>query len=503
MDYPFVIKNRTTFGTNTMPTNESSNYINEPEYEITFEPDFNTRYSVSGFRSLVDFEIELTPGINVLVGPNGSGKTNFIEFQDFISDVTTFGCSKAVFSAGGISRVFSQETTKRSSSKLQATIRGIADISDSLDAEDTNHRFFRYEYHIEIRYSKKHSSIFVHKENLRIFKMHNADEWWPSYSPVGNISVRRRSPADNGDSIWALGSRLFTQNYRNPFHVLSRFYSMRQSQSHKRHRDILQSIRDRIESTPIMSDESFLSAIHSIPALDAIRKSISRGHSFNAIPEKTLEADDLASRPGISFDGSGLSATLYHLQQLKRQDHTLRRRPRGAINVVRANKETLDMIVEWTKLVIPELVSISVTPDPHSGKYQGYLTINENEPIKFPLQSASDGTLKWLALCCLILTYNGVFSIEEPENFLHPKMQQSLISLIRETIEDSSPTKHFTLSTHSESLINQCKPNEIVTFKYTSKGTTCAKIKNPARVQEEINRTGFGLGNYYASNAIS
>ncbi|URK19051.1 AAA family ATPase [Thalassospira sp. GO-4] len=486
-----------------VPSNESDDLDNFENLYEPYEPDFNTHFSIAGFRSLVDFEIKLTPGVNILVGPNGSGKTNFIEFQDFISDVIENGCSKAVFSAGGISRVFSQENTKRSSSKLHATIKGIADIEDSFDAEDSSHRFFRYEYQIEIRYSKKHSAIYIHKENLKIFKMHNRQEWWVSYSPVGNITVKRRSPVENGNSIWHLGSRLFTQNHRNPFHVLSRFYLIRNAGKTKNHRLILQSIRERIESTPIMPDESFLSAIKGIPALDVIRKSISRGHSFNPLPEKSRAADDLASRPGITFDGSGLSATLYHLQQLKRDDTALRRPQRLMSSIRRADKETLDMVIQWTKLVIPELLAIVVNQDPHSGKYLGYLVVNEAKPLRIPLQSASDGTLKWLALACLILSYNGVFSIEEPENFLHPKMQQSLISLIRETIEDSSPTKHFTLSTHSETLINQCRPDEIVIFEYGSNGTTCSKVRNPKRIEEEINRTGFGLGSYYASNALS
>ena len=43
-----------------------------------------TVYCISGFRSLIDFQIRLRPGLNVLVGPNGSGKTNFIEFLDFL-----------------------------------------------------------------------------------------------------------------------------------------------------------------------------------------------------------------------------------------------------------------------------------------------------------------------------------------------------------------------------------------------------------------------------------
>ena len=60
-----------------------------------------TSYFVNGFRSLIDFHITLRPGLNVLVGPNGSGKTNFIEFLDFLDATVKAGASTAVSTAGG------------------------------------------------------------------------------------------------------------------------------------------------------------------------------------------------------------------------------------------------------------------------------------------------------------------------------------------------------------------------------------------------------------------
>jgi AAA15 family ATPase/GTPase len=41
--------------------------------------------NVSGFKSLDDFELKFNQGLNVIVGPNGSGKTNIINFIEFIS----------------------------------------------------------------------------------------------------------------------------------------------------------------------------------------------------------------------------------------------------------------------------------------------------------------------------------------------------------------------------------------------------------------------------------
>lgn len=91
----------------------------------------------------------------------------------------------------------------------------------------------------------------------------------------------------------------------------------------------------------------------------------------------------------------------------------------------------------WTQLVFPDLRGIHVTQDPHTGKFLGNFIIGEKE-LKIPLQAASDGTLKWLAFVGLPTTAGGAYSFEEPENFLHPKMQQFIVNLIRETLREDS-----------------------------------------------------------------
>jgi predicted ATPase len=159
-------------------------------------------------------------------------------------------------------------------------------------------------------------------------------------------------------------------------------------------------------------------------------------------------------------------------------------------------------VFDWTKLVFPELKGLSVSVDLHTGKYIGYITIG-SENLKIPLQSASDGTLKWLGLVTLIITRGGAYSIEEPENFLHPKMQQYLIDLIRDYAADPEKPGYFILSTHSETIINKCRPSELILFSFVGGKTICSRLQNQNSVQNEINETGFGLGYYYASNSVS
>ena len=56
---------------------------------------------VSNFKSFEDIEVELGK-FNVLIGPNASGKSNFIEIFRFIRDVAAHGLSNAVSLQGGI-----------------------------------------------------------------------------------------------------------------------------------------------------------------------------------------------------------------------------------------------------------------------------------------------------------------------------------------------------------------------------------------------------------------
>ena len=53
-----------------------------------------TRLRVDGFRSLSRFDMVVNPGLNILVGPNGSGKTNIVSFLQFLSYLPRISCPK-------------------------------------------------------------------------------------------------------------------------------------------------------------------------------------------------------------------------------------------------------------------------------------------------------------------------------------------------------------------------------------------------------------------------
>jgi hypothetical protein len=356
---------------------------------------------------------------------------------------------------------------------------------------DADPAYFFYEYDLQIRFSKEQSTVFIDREFLRLKKLHADGDDAQRNTNVGAILVTRRSGIYNEKPRSTVGPRLLARNSRNP---LAAADPMFESESIK--------LKERLRTTNLAPDQSILSigSRYSLPAIEAVRTAITRGRSFNIHPEKARTPDDITRTPSITRDGSGLTSTLHAIQSLRRAG--IRRNGR----IPRANRTTMDEIVEWTRLVFPDLDDISVNQDPHTGKYLAQLSIGgsfvSDATLKLPLQSASDGTLKWLTLVTLLLSSGGVYSIEEPENFLHPKMQQFLVQLIRDNIVDRRRTSYFIFSTHSETLINYCDPSELVIFEYFDHATCCYRIDNPGRVLEEINRTGFGLGYYYANNSL-
>ena len=456
--------------------------------DLSSRLEYYTTYSVNGFRSLNGFKIRLEEGLNVLVGPNGAGKTNFIEFLDFLSVYLVRGAAGAISQSGGISRVFSQETLRSKRPRITAKICGLADLNNHLLEEDTR-CLFRYEYEIDIRYSKLHSAVYVASEKLKFKSL-----FWPdlavlTQSTVGTVSLKRRTPIEDSPIKWDVGKRLLSKGGKNPL----------------QHQNVLRSLKTRAreDSHPLLDiptvspDQSFLQIKSAWPAMDAVRTSLSRGRAFNLIPGLARASDDMSRPPGIAPDGSGLSATLYHMVRARSGNTT------PAIRARRLRPDSISRIVAWTRLVLPELKDIYSNADPHTGRYLSGLVVGVgDQDLRVPLSNASDGTIKWLSFVCLVILQANSYSLEEPENFLHPKMQRMLVKLIRESLEDDHPG-YFILSTHSESVINQCEPPELVLFNFRRGKTSCKRLDHPEAVAGQINETGFGLGYYYASNAVS
>lgn len=129
-------------------------------------------------------------------------------------------------------------------------------------------------------------------------------------------------------------------------------------------------------------------------------------------------------------------------------------------------------------------------------------TIDNN---KLSPNQVSEGTFKTLALLFYLLTDKSkLLLIEEPEVCIHHGLLKSIIELIKQ----ESKNKQIIISTHSDYVLDQLKPENIVLVKKeTNKGTTSKSLTkamsaNDYRVLRSYLEDSGNLGDYLKEGGL-
>jgi predicted ATPase len=446
-----------------------------------------TKIKVNGFKSLSGFDLKLQTGLNILVGPNGSGKTNIILFFEFLSQLMSNQIGHAVSAVGGAGSIFKKI--------------GLNDYEKDIDFKIFGSRRIRskkvitYEYEAKITTSFEKDSIIYSYQNI---KLRTGSKFWddPDDSNYNN-------------SKWDLDI-VFKQienkpeisvNAFNAKKIGSRFLHRENSKEDSLKEEIVNFMKDSLPSVKSIVNSLF-------PIADEfafiIHTDLVGGETFNVVPSKVKEQEDAATPPGIKKDGSGLATTLYAMKNSKTKEPNLFR-----IHFLIGHHEktydpnTFKKIVSYLKLANRTIKNLDVINDPFNNKLIVRVDIETgNYRSVLPLSAMSDGTIKWIALITAILTSKTIFSIEEPENFLHPWMQAEISNIMREHILNKEQESFVLMTTHSESLLNHSEPREILLVDLDNGKTTAKRLDNIELLKSEISKSGFGLGHFYFSNAL-
>ena len=203
------------------------------------------------------------------------------------------------------------------------------------------------------------------------------------------------------------------------------------------------------------------------------------------------EQESAISLKGIQSDGYGLAKTLFEMQ-------------RGNGNNSNYNIRNFQKAIAYLKLANTAVHDLVIEKDDFDNKLVPKVYIKSDEKASIlPMSFLSDGTLKWLTLVTAVLTSDHLFCIEEPENYLHPWMQAEMCRLMREHLEMKTEPSFILMTTHSETLLNAAKPEEVIVISMEN-GETCAqRVENPDLLREIISDSGFGLGHLYLTNSLS
>jgi predicted ATPase len=212
------------------------------------------------------------------------------------------------------------------------------------------------------------------------------------------------------------------------------------------------------------------------PRVAALRRFISEWYLSYLSAASTRGSPDAGPQERLSITGDNLANVIQYLQE--------------------QHPEQLLRILGTLAQRVPRLESVAtdLTTD-------GRLILSiKDAPFDTPVLAkyASDGTLKLLAY--LLVLYDPIppqlIGIEEPENFLHPRL---LPALAEECREAAGRTQLF-VTTHSPFFVNRLAPEEVRVLYRDEQGYTQASRASEMPGIREFMEDGAHLGHLWMEN---
>lgn len=451
-----------------------------------------TSIFVSGFKSLTDFRLDIRPGLSVLVGPNGSGKSNILSLFEFLSHASKYSLAEAVSRSGGAGALFTRRENQEISNSFSVEVTGygrqLINKRQRRYAPRSTHLsgyFVEYRYSATVTLSDKGSNLLYTDQRL-------------CFSVFSDSSSRSRHNNTTNDKRWHVD--IMTQVDQTGKRSLQRNKINKKAISR-----VLGSSFYPIDSVHInyifdVATHSLFSVLRGyLTPTNKIYDDIASGYVYNLNPSAIKQPEDIARAAEISEDGSGLAATLYSIQENQKSGP-------GRFGLIDVDEPppmvSIEQLIEMFCLINDNITDVRVENNALENKLIVIASVKGAlGKVDIPLTMLSDGTVKWFALVTAVLRENAIFSLEEPENYLHPYMQREVVEILRRSASGSM--ERFSLmTTHSESLLNALDPSEVVAVSMREGRTTAIRSEFAAELREEIGRSGFGLGHFYVAGAI-
>lgn len=231
-------------------------------------------------------------------------------------------------------------------------------------------------------------------------------------------------------------------------------------------------VKERLDEPELLA-VSTLGRLGSNPRVAALRRFITDWHVSYLSIDATRGQPDAGPQERLNTSGSNLANVIQYLKE----QHPAR----------------LAQIFKTMSQRVPRLES--VLSDPLDS---GELLLKiKDAPFEQPILAkfASDGTLKMLAYLTLLYDPDPpqFIGIEEPENFLHPRLLPELAEECRRATERSQ----LLVTSHSPFFLNGVRPEELrVLYRDEHGYTNAVLVANVAGVREFV-AAGASLGDLW------
>lgn len=390
------------------------------------------RVQALGYRCLRHTDIPLDE-FHVLVGPNASGKSTLLDVIAFLSDLVSTGLEAAVRKR---TRNFQDLVWKRPQQDPYFELAVELDIPDSLREQlppESGYDSFRYE--VAIRETDGVPRIESERGTLESIRSEPIPRAQPSLFPA---------PTRVPETILRGGGRRGARTVLSKSAEAQDNFNIETSTKPGKgwatsiafgdRRSALGNLPESPDKFPVATHVKRLLTSAVVPLfLDSARMR-------EASPPDKKSAE-------LAHDGTNLSWVIKQLQRGDRKAH------RKWIAHVR------------TTLTDIERIRVVERPDDR----HAYLMLHYRNGVVSPSWTASDGTLRLLALTlpAYLSGGNRIYTLEEPENGIHPLAVECVFQSLS-SIYDSQ----VLLATHSPVVLRNAEPEQALCFAKDEEGAT-------------------------------
>jgi predicted ATPase len=377
----------------------------------------------------------------VLVGPNASGKTTFLDVVAFLSDLLSGGLDHALSVR---TKNFDDLLWQRNGDEFQMAVElTIPERLVGQSGPDEKYDTARYE--LSIKRTQDTEEIIIGAERL-LLQMHSV------LVPVaqGEFPQFKQAPA----SIFAKASRRIRTVTNKKPGGNDNFYSEVYTERGKGWAPSYKLGPRKSALGNLPEDES------KFPVATWVKSTLTEGIQRLMLNSLAIR---MASPPGrprtFQPDGSNLPWVIEDL--------------------VRKNPERFKSWIAHLQTALHDLVTVR-TVEREDDKHR-YLVLEYAGGLSVPSWMASDGTLRLLALTlpAYLTGISGTYLIEEPENGIHPRAVQTMFESLSSVYD-----AQVLCATHSPVVLGLVEPHNVLCFAKTIEGATdiVSGGKHPALV---------------------
>lgn len=380
------------------------------------------------FRCLKYIHQPLGP-FHILVGPNASGKTTFLDVVALLGRLVSEGLEAAIYER---TRNFQDLVWTRSGERFELAIEAVIPIILSERIANEQFNTIRYEISLGIDPETREVSVLAEKvllkENQSVAPVQRT--LFPKeITPPATILTSARTP----------GTRTVINKVPGGN---DNFYSEVYRESGKGWVPAFKFGPRKSALGNLPEDES------KFPVATWLKGLLAEGVQQLVLNSMLIrKASPPGQVRGFRPDGSNLPWVIDNLQ-----------------------KKAPDRFRDWIahlRTALPDIKDIRTVARPDDR--HRYLVLCYDGDLEVPSWVASDGTLRLLALTlpAYLPDLKGVYLIEEPENGIHPRAVETMFQSLSSVYD-----AQILLATHSPVILSIAEANQVLCFAKTSEGAT-------------------------------